>query len=128
MMGIQPSQPVQMDMGWYLTSLLIGTVVNEAEVRIKAIHESFVGDDRNPRRRGLGETGNLIVKGGRGAGAERDALVDKGDCNCLSAELCLFQFVNAVSWIWFPLSNALVLTALVACKVSSPEYIYMHCV
>jgi hypothetical protein len=51
--------------------------VNEAEVGTKAIHESVVGNDHNPRHRG----GTLIMRKGRGAGAERDAPVEEGDHN-----------------------------------------------
>ena len=58
-------------------SHVIGNVANEAEVETKAIQESVVGDAQNPRYRGRGE----IVKEIRGAGAERDVPVAKGDCN-----------------------------------------------
>ena len=71
------SHLVQMPMVWCLMSPL--NVVNEAEAEAKAIHESDVGDGRNPRRRGREET--TTVREGRGARAERDVLVENGDCN-----------------------------------------------
>ena len=48
--------------------------ISETEVGIKAIQESVVGNDRNPRHRG----GTVIVRKGRGAEAEKDAPVEKG--------------------------------------------------
>jgi len=64
-------------------SHLVGNVVNEAKVETKT--ESVVGEGQDPRYRGRGET---IVRKDRGAGAERDDPVGKGDCN--GAEHCLF--------------------------------------
>jgi len=70
------SHPVQTPMVWCLMSHLIENVVNEAEVETKVIQESVAGDGQNPRYRGRGE----IVRRDRGAGAERDVPVAKGDC------------------------------------------------
>jgi hypothetical protein len=58
-----------MVMGWCLMSHL---AINEAEVGT----QSAVGNDRNSRHRG----GTVIMRKGRGAGAERDlAPVEKED-------------------------------------------------
>jgi hypothetical protein len=65
-------------MAWCLMSHRIWNVVNEAEVEMKAIHESVVGDGQDLLYRSREET---IVREDRGAGAERDVLVEKGDCN-----------------------------------------------
>lgn len=87
-------------MAWCLMSHLIanlGAVVNEAAARTRITHESVVGNTQSPlyRRRGIRtrrEIGIMVVKGRR---AERDALIEKGDSNCV----CLFMFSNAVSSI-----------------------------
>jgi len=70
--------PVQTPMVWCLMFHLIGNVVNEAEVEMKDIQEIVVRDGQNPRYLGRGET---IAREDRGAGAERDVLVVRGDCN-----------------------------------------------
>ena len=81
--------PVRTPMVWCLMSHLIGNVVNEAEVEMKATQESVVEDDQNLLFRGQEET---IAKEDQGAGAERDVLVVKGDPNrALSAVHCLIR-------------------------------------
>ena len=65
-------------MVWCLMSHRIWNVENGAEVEMEAIHETIVGDGQDRLHRSQEET---IVREDRGAGAERDVLVEKGDCN-----------------------------------------------
>lgn len=77
-----------MHMAWYLICHLT-VQVNVAEVGSKIIiHESGAGNAQNPRypHRGIG-IGTMIVKEEQGAGAERDAPVERGDSNSLFVQV-----------------------------------------
>ena len=66
-------------MGWCLMSHLIGNAVNEVGVGTKADHASVVGNGLNLHYRG--RRGEIGKRKGQGAGAERDAPVEKEDIN-----------------------------------------------
>lgn len=70
--------PAQTRMVWCLMFHLIGNVVKEVEVEMKVIQESVVRDGQSPQYLGLGE---IIAREDRGAGAERDVSVVRGDSN-----------------------------------------------
>lgn len=79
MRGPLLENPAQIIMVWCLTFRLIRSAVNEIGLGTKTIHESNVGNGQNPlyHPQSIGTRGT----GGKGAEAEIDVLVEKGDSN-----------------------------------------------